>query len=199
MEELQFLREIKSVAFTTVEDGLPHARIVDIMLIENDTIYFITARGKSFYRQIESTKYVAIVGMDTNYKTIRVSGNVRKVERDYVDKIFDANPSMNEIYPGQMRDILEAFCIYEGVGETFDLSATPPKRHRFAFGGCKVIAPGYKILDNCTQCNECIDSCPENSISDDLVIDTQTCIDCGRCYEVCPADAIARAHKFVAR
>jgi uncharacterized pyridoxamine 5'-phosphate oxidase family protein len=198
MKELQFLRAIKSVAFATVEDGLPHARIIDVMLIENDKIYFTTARGKSFYRQLCNTSYVALVGMDANYKSIRISGSVKKAERSFVDKIFIENPMMNDIYPGQTRDILEAFCIFKGVGEIFDLSESSPKRSRFTFGGCKEILPGYTIRDNCIACNECIDSCPENAISDDLVINREACIDCGRCYEICPADAIQRAQTFIA-
>lgn len=43
-EYLQILRnEIHSTAFATVgEDGLPQVRIIDVMLVDEDSLYFIT-------------------------------------------------------------------------------------------------------------------------------------------------------------
>ena len=192
MKELEYLRKIKSVTFATVENGLPRARIADVMLIENNIIYFTTARGKSFYRQLLENKYVALVGMDKTYKTIRVSGPVKMVDRSYVDKIFEANPMMNDLYEGEKRDILDAFCIDKGVGEIFDLSVVPPKRERFAFGGEDIIPVGYKITDKCIGCGICKESCPESAISEGRIykIDTSICLECGRCYKVCPNGAI---------
>lgn len=47
------LREIKDVAFATVdEDGEPQVRIIDVMLVDDDKLYFCTARGKDFYSQL---------------------------------------------------------------------------------------------------------------------------------------------------
>ena len=48
MKQLDFLRTIKSVTFCSVEKGCPKARIIDVMFVEEDKIYFTTARGKSF-------------------------------------------------------------------------------------------------------------------------------------------------------
>lgn len=198
MNELKFLRKIKSVAFATIENDQPRVRIADVMLIEDDKIYFTTARGKSFYRQIQKNPYLALVGMDETYKTIRVSGDVKKVGRDYVDKIFTANPMMNDLYAGEKRDILDAFCIFKGVGEIFDLSVVPPIRSRFAFGGEKLIPCGYRITSKCTSCGICKAACPENAISEGeiYVIDQATCLECGRCFEQCPSQAIERPALF---
>ncbi len=41
---LEILRELKSVTFASVEDGKPQARIIDVMLVEDDKLYFMTAR-----------------------------------------------------------------------------------------------------------------------------------------------------------
>ena len=42
---LEILREIKDVAFATVDEkGLPQIRIIDVMLVENEKLYFCTAR-----------------------------------------------------------------------------------------------------------------------------------------------------------
>lgn len=198
MRELDFLRKIKSVAFATVEDGKPYVRIADVMLIEDEKIYFTTARGKSFYRQLRETPYVALTGMDKNYRSIRVSGPVEMVDRVYVDKIFEANPMMNDLYEGEKRDILEGFCIYKGVGEIFDLSTTPPSRERFAFGGEEVRPAGFKITEDCIACGICKDCCPENAIEEGEIyrIVEERCIECGRCYENCPHNAIAQPVGF---
>lgn len=48
---LNELRKIKDVAMATVDsDGYPQIRIIDVMAVENNNLYFLTARGKNFYR-----------------------------------------------------------------------------------------------------------------------------------------------------
>ena len=50
---LQELRRIKDVTFASVDrEGRPQARIIDVMLADTETIYFCTARGKDFYREL---------------------------------------------------------------------------------------------------------------------------------------------------
>jgi ferredoxin len=73
---------------------------------------------------------------------------------------------MNDLYPGDSRDILEAFHMYRGKGEIFDLSIEPPTRERFAFGGEKVNSSGDRITDKCTACDICIESCPVGLIAE---------------------------------
>lgn len=49
-ECLNILREIKDISFATVdENNHPQVRIIDVMLVENEKLYFCTARGKDFY------------------------------------------------------------------------------------------------------------------------------------------------------
>ena len=46
---LQILRDVKDVTIATVdENGLPQARIVDVMIVEDGKRYFCTERGKDF-------------------------------------------------------------------------------------------------------------------------------------------------------
>ena len=189
----KLLREVKSVAVATVNNGKPEVRIADVMLAEEDGLYFITARGKPYYKQIKESRKIALCAMDKNYVSVRVSGEIQFCEnRNTVDKIFKHNPIMNELYPGEKRDILEAFHMFRGKGEIFDLSAEPPCRDRFAFGGETVNPPGYRITDKCTACGLCFEACPVGVISEGEVylIDGSHCLECGRCAEICPEYAV---------
>lgn len=189
----KLLREIKSISVATINNDAPDVRIADVMLAEEDGLYFITARGKPYYKQIKATQKIAACGMDKNYTTVRLVGEIRFCnDRDIVDRIFEHNPIMNSLYPGEKRDILEAFHLYRGKGEIFDLSVEPLKRERFAFGGETVNPPGYLITDRCTACGLCPDSCPVGVISKGEIysIDRYRCLECGRCLEICPEDAI---------
>ena len=192
MKPFQILREIKSVSFATASGGLPEVRIIDVMLIDGQKIYFLTARGKPFYKQLLDGGVVAVAGMTPEYRVVRLKGQIRQVERVWLDRIFEANPMMNDLYPGEKRDILEAFCIYRGVGELFDLGTHPPYRSRFAFGGAEVEPPGYRITESCTACGLCLPACPIDVITEGEIyqIDGEHCLECGRCREVCPAEAI---------
>ena len=193
---LRLLREVKSVVFATVNRGEPAARIIDVMLVKEDGLYFLTARGKSFYRQLKANHRIAICGMDKNYVSVRVSGDFRFCNnRSIIDEIFEHNPMMNDLYPGEKRDILDGFHLYRGIGEIFDLSVEPPKRERFAFGGEVVTPAGYRVTDRCTACGSCLESCPVDVISEGEIysIDGSRCLECGRCAEICPVDAIETA------
>ncbi|TAJ14454.1 (4Fe-4S)-binding protein [Marinilabiliaceae bacterium JC017] len=195
---LEFLRNIKSVAFATTDGKNPHVRIADVMLVEDDKLYFLVPRGKPFYKQLKKNPRLALVGMDKTYKSVRVTGNVEFVERFWLDKIYEANPMMNDLYAGEKRDILEAYCMKSGVGEFFDLSVTPPIRERFTFGDEKVEAVGYHINDNCVGCGECAEACPEKCIieGESYSINGTRCLECGRCVEFCNYNAIDASKAF---
>ena len=121
---LDILREIKDVAFATVDaNGLPQIRIIDVMIVEDEKLYFCTARGKDFYLQLMKNNQVAITGMNKDYQMIRLNGKVKKLSdhKNWIDRIFKENPTMNTVYPNDSRYILEAFCIDNGEIEFFDL------------------------------------------------------------------------------
>lgn len=197
-EHLAYLRKIKSVAFATADGNNPHVRIADVMLAEDDKLYFLVPRGKAFYKQLKANPRLALAGMDASYKSIRVRGSIEFVDRSWVDRIFEANPMMNDLYPGEKRDILEAYCMKSGVGDVFDLSVTPPVRERFSFGGKNAEPLGYRINSNCVACGACLDACPENCITPGTPysINGTHCLDCGRCVEFCNYSAIEASVAF---
>ena len=193
---LEILREVKDAAFATVdENGRPQVRMIDVMLVENETLYFCTSRGKDFYRQLMDKGETAVVGMNREYQAVRLNGMVEKLEdpKYWIDRIFEANTSMNDVYPGDSRYILDPFCIRKGEIEFFDLGTTPIQRESFSLGGQKTKKKGFYITEACIGCGKCKRKCPQKCIEEGKPyrIRQENCLHCGLCYENCPVQAIA--------
>lgn len=197
-ESLNTLREIKDIAFATVDaGGNPQVRIVDVMMVSEDALYFCTARGKDFYLELISSGKVAAVAMTENWEMIRLSGRAVRLDeqKKWIDRIFDNNPAMLDVYPGDARYILEAFCIRSGSIEVFDLSSHPICRRTYSFGGGEIKDKGFVVNNNkCISCGICAEKCPQGSIimKDTAFIVQEHCLHCGLCSEVCPSEAIKR-------
>lgn len=194
---LNILREIRDVAFATVDEkGKPQVRIIDIMLVEEGKLFFCTARGKNFYRELTESGETAVTGMNKSYQMVRLSGKVSRVkeQREKIDRIFEENPAMKDVYPGDSRYILEAFCIEDGELEFFDLGRSPIFRESFVLGKQGRITKGYRITDQCTGCGVCQNICPQQCIRKGTLceIAQEHCLHCGLCYENCPVRAVER-------
>lgn len=199
---LQILQQdIHSTVFATIDDkGLPQTCVIDLMLADEDGLYFLTARGKSFYDRLMARPFVALSGMkgtDTlSTAAISVRGAVRNIGRERLEEIFKKNPYMAKIYPTEKsRQALEVFHIYKAEGEYFDLSRLPPCRQSFAFGGEEVHQTGYRInTDKCIGCQGCRSVCPQGCVSTAIPrkIDQDHCIHCGNCFHICPVKAVER-------
>lgn len=197
---LRFLREVRDVAFATVdEEGLPTVRVIDVMMVEGGRLYFVAARGKAFYADVMRTRFVAIVGQSPDFRTCRLRGPVERPDDEVgrhrlVDRIFELNPAMKELYPGESRYVLEPFYLENAQGEYFDLSGKPIVRVPFALGAAREAAEGFVITDRCTECGTCAEACPEQCIvaGSPYAIVQENCLRCGLCAEECPADAIER-------
>ena len=147
---LQMLRTIKDVSFASVDkEGMPHNRMIDVMLIEDKKLYFCTARGKDFYDQITQNPHIAITGLNTDFQMIRLHGKVKQLNNPkvWIDRIFEANPVMNDVYPGDSRYILEPFVVDNGQIEFFDLGKHPIDRQSFRLDQEVVQQHGFLISD----------------------------------------------------
>lgn len=189
----KMLREIKSVVISSVKDGVPQSRIIDIMHYDEGGVYFITSVTKPFYRQLMANNKVAITGMTKECVQVRLVGEVEKLSQEMLEDIFKKNPALIDLFPGENK-VFFPFYLSKGKGEIFDLSGKNEKmnRVRFAFGGDVVNASGCTITDNCIECGKCKDICPFDAIKEGtpFIINPRKCDECGLCHSVCPVDAI---------
>ena len=124
-------KEIHTIIIATVDDkGNPYTCAIDIMLVEDNKLYFLTARGKSFYQRLMNRPYIALTGLkgeDTmSSVAISLQGQVRNIGHNKLAEIFENNEYMKNIYPSlEAREVLEVFEIYSFTGEYFDLSQKP--------------------------------------------------------------------------
>lgn len=199
-EILNFLeKEIHSVIMATVDDNrLPVTCAIDIMDSDEKGLYFLTAKGKGFYDRLKKSGYVALTGMKGNDTmscvAVSIRGKVLEIGNAPLQRLFEKNPYMNEIYPTeQSRHALTVFRLYEGSGEWFDLSKKPIERFSFTIG---YIQPQthYEITRACISCQACKSVCPQNCIDFSAVpavIKQENCLHCGNCLKICPQKAVA--------
>ena len=124
MDYLSFLvHEIHTAVVATVDDeGLPVTAAIDMMDCDENSLYFLTARGKSFYARLKKRGFLALTAIkgDATLTSVAVSlrGKVRELGSNKIPELFEKNPYMKEIYPTEeSRHALTVFQIYEGNGE----------------------------------------------------------------------------------
>lgn len=195
------VHEIHTTVVATVDDaGLPVTCAIDMMDSDANSLYFLTARGKSFYERLKKCEYLSLTGMkgeNTMSRTaVSVRGKVRELGSEKAEELFQKNQYMYEIYPDEAsRSAISVFQIYEGSGEWFDLSKKPIERANFSFGGAKEAQEGYFVTDKCIGCKLCYSKCPQKCIDisqKPVFINQSNCLHCGNCFEICPARAIEK-------
>ena len=98
------VEQIHSTVVATVDsDGLPVTCVIDMMYANDNGLYFLTAKGKNFYRRLKDKGYLALSGKkgeDTmNCTAVSVRGKVREIGQDMLPLLFEKNPYMLKIYP----------------------------------------------------------------------------------------------------
>lgn len=110
------------------------------------------------------------------------------------DLIFEEQPYLANVYPGDTRDIGIIFCIDQAEVEYFNLGVNPIFRETYSFESVTLKKKGYHITEKCIGCGKCKRVCPQRCIDEGnpYVINQNHCLHCGNCYENCPVKAIER-------
>ncbi len=196
---LEKMRLVGVLAFATVDsEGAPQIRNISAIHYEKDALYFFTARGKNFCRELEADGRVQILAYTRYKEMIRLSGKAYAVAEDqqekWTDVIFAEQPYLANVYPGKTRDIGIIFCIDQAEIEYFNLGVNPIFRQTYRLGDVTIKEKGYYITDACIACGTCQAHCPQGCIVDGnpYRIEQEHCLHCGACMEHCPAGAILR-------
>lgn len=185
----QLVEEVRSVTIATLtQEGYPQTRIIDLMLYDEQGIYFLTARGKNFYQELMEQKYISLTGMKGK-ASFSLHGKIKNVGSYKRDEIFLKNTYMQSIYPEDTREALDVFCLYEASGEYFDISDPTHIRREPLTIHSHSDRREYVINHLCQHCHQCEEICPQRCIHDG-VIDQSRCLHCGLCLEVCSFHAI---------
>ena len=135
---LKKLGYVGVLAFATVdESGGPQVRNISAIHYEENALYFFTARGKNFCREL--LRDGRVLGYTRYKEMLRLSGTARPVpaeeQEKWRDLIFEEQPYLSNVYPGDTRDIGIIFCIRDFTIEYFNLGVSPIFRESYAVGG----------------------------------------------------------------
>lgn len=108
-EYLEYIVDhIHSAVFATVDSqGRPVTCAIDLMDYDENSLYFLTAKGKNFYDRLkanENIAFTAMKGEDTlSCVAVSVQGKAKEIGPDRLPDLFRKNPYMEKIYPPASR------------------------------------------------------------------------------------------------
>ncbi|MCM1304760.1 MAG: 4Fe-4S binding protein [Lachnospiraceae bacterium] len=200
---LKKLQYVGVLAFATVDgEGNPQIRNISAIHYEPDALYFFTARGKDFCRELLADGRVQVLGYTRYKEMIRLSAKAEPAaeseQKKWIDTIFEEQPYLSNVYPGDTRNIGIIFQIRDAQIEYFHLGVNPIFRETYVIGEGNVIPKGYEITDACIGCGKCAGNCPQRCIEkgSPYRIRQEHCLHCGNCYELCPVRAVERRHNI---
>lgn len=184
---------------TVDENGNPQIRCISAVHYDEDSFYFFTARGKNVAKELLSDGRVQILIYTKFKEMIRLSAKAYPVaeekQKTAIDTIFEEQPYLANLYPGDKRYIGICFEIKDGSIEYFNLGVNPIFREIYTIGNGNAEFKGYQVTDKCIGCGICQKVCPQNCIdlaNGKAAIRQQNCLHCGACFEKCPVGAIER-------
>ena len=197
---LQKLQYVGVLAFATVDEyGAPQIRNISAIHYEQEAMYFFTAKGKSFCKELLTDGRVQVLGYTKYKEMIRLSARAvpapEAEQKKWIDTIFSEQPYLSNVYPGDTRNLVGiVFQITDAEIEYFNLGVNPIFRESYTIGSSHINFKGYQISDACISCGTCLDNCPQRCIEPEshYQIQQEHCLHCGNCYEVCPVKAVEK-------
>ena len=197
---LQKLQYVGVLAFATVDEfGNPQIRNISAIHYEPEAMYFFTAKGKAFCKELLTDGRVQVLGYTKYKEMIRLSARAKPVKEDeqehWINTIFEEQPYLYNVYPGDTRKLAGiVFQITDAEIEYFNLGVKPIFRESYTIGNGRISFRGYEITESCIGCGRCLKNCPQQCIDpgNPYCIQQEHCLHCGNCYEVCPANAIEK-------
>ena len=198
---LQKLQYVGVLAFATVDEyGNPQIRNISAIHYEPEAMYFFTAKGKAFCKELLADGRVQVLGYTKYKEMIRLSARAVPVQesgqKKWIDTIFAEQPYLSNVYPGDTRNLAGiVFQIKDAEIEYFNLGVNPIFRESYAVGNGHISLKGYQITDACIGCGKCLENCPQRCIEikdRKAAIQQEHCLHCGNCYGVCPVKAVEK-------
>ncbi len=121
---LKKLGYVGVLSFATVDEyGDPQVRNISAIHYEMEAMYFFTARGKNFCRELLANGKVQVLGYTMYKEMIRLSGTAvpepEEEQEKWKDIIFEEQPYLSNVYPGDTRSIGIIFSIKNGSSGIF--------------------------------------------------------------------------------
>lgn len=80
--------DFHSAAVATIgADGHPQTRIIDMMLYDEQGVYFLTAKGKAVYAQLMEQGVIAL-SATKGKKSVSLRGKIQNIGSEKLDEIF---------------------------------------------------------------------------------------------------------------
>lgn len=194
---LEKLKLCGVLSFATVDaSGAPQIRCISAIHYEPESLYFFTARGKAFCQELEADGRVQILAYTRFKEMIRLSGRavVAEQQDEKIATIFEEQPYLANVYPGETRKIGIIFELRDFSIEYFNLGVKPIFRETYTVGHIQTEQKGYYITEACIGCGTCLEHCPQKCIvpGAPYAIQAEHCLHCGACVEVCPVKAVEK-------
>ncbi len=197
---LKKLEYVGVLAFATVDsEGAPQIRNISAIHYEDNKMYFFTAKGKNFCRELMNDGRVQVLGYTKYKEMIRLSATAvpspESEQQKWIDKIFEEYPYLYNLYPDDTRLLGGiVFQITKAEIEYFDLGVNPIFRGSYTIGNTEIRFKGFEITEKCIACGKCDKKCPQHCIKVGKCynIEQEHCLHCGICYDICPTKAIER-------
>lgn len=71
-----------------VQNGHPQTRVIDMMLMDEKGVYFLTAKGKAFYAQLMEQGYIALSAAKGKV-SVSLRGKIRNIGKEKLEEIFE--------------------------------------------------------------------------------------------------------------